>query len=54
MLEWVLLDRDAATVVRHPHAAVREQRDVDPVALTGKGFVDRVVHDFGNEVVEAA
>ena len=53
VLDRVLVDGDAATVVRYLHAAVREQRDVDPVTFAGKRLVDRVIHYLVHKVVEA-
>ena len=48
------VDRDAAAVVDDPDAAVGREGDVDPVAVPGHGFVDGVVHDFVDEVMQAA
>jgi len=49
-----VVDRDAATVVEHPHATVGQQRDLDAVAVAGQSFVDGVVHDLGDQVMQAA
>jgi hypothetical protein len=48
------IDRDAAAVVRHGHAAVVVQGDPDLVAVSGEGLVDRVVDDLPEAVHEAA
>ena len=53
-LHGVLLDGNAAAVVGDAHAAVVEQGDIDLVAVTGQGLVDGVVHDFVDQVVQAA
>jgi len=47
------VDRDAAAVVADPHAAVGEQRDLDPRRVTVHRLVDGVVHDLLDEVVQA-
>ena len=48
------VDGDAAPVVGDRHARVGVDRDLDVVALAGERFVDRVVHDLVDEVVESA
>ena len=48
------VDRDAAAVVDHAHAAVGQQRDLDVVAVAGQGLVDGVVDDLVHQVVQAA
>jgi len=50
----VHLDGDAAAVVGDAYAAVRQQPDVDGVAVTGEGLVDGVVDDLVHEVVQAS
>ena len=46
--------RDAAPVVDHDHRVVGLDRDGDAVAIAGERFVDRVVDDLVDQVVEAA
>src|SRR5207249_6565353 len=48
------LDRDAPAVVEHARRAVRVQRDDDLVAVARHGFVDRVVDDLIDEVMQAS
>jgi hypothetical protein len=43
---------DAAAVVDDGDGVVPVDRDIDPVAEPGLGLVDRVVHDFVDEVVK--
>ena len=51
----VLFDRDAAAVVLHrDRAAVFVQRHVDAVAFAGQMFVDRVIDDLPNQVMQPA
>ncbi len=52
LLDRVLVDRDAAAVVDHPHAAVGEHGDLDPVAEAGQRLVDGVVDHLGEELVQ--
>ena len=47
-------DRDAAAVVDDGDRVVGVDGDVDAGAVAGEGFVDRVVDDLVDEVVEAA
>ncbi len=54
LLDRVLVDGDAAAVVDDPHAAVGLQRHFDVGGVAGEGFVDRVVDDLVDEVVEPA
>ena len=54
LLDRVHVDRDAAAVVAHPHAAVGQQRHVDGVAVAGQRLVHRVVDDLVDQVVQAA
>ncbi len=49
----VRVDRDAAAVVEHDDGVVLLERDVDLVAMAGQRLVDRVVHHFVDEVVQA-
>src|SRR5438552_4232615 len=48
------VDRDSPTVVCDRDRSVRVQGDLDFLAEAGHGFVNRVVHDLVDEVVEAA
>ena len=43
---------NAAAVVHDRHRIIDVDRDVDLVAVAGERLVDRVVHDFVDEVVE--
>jgi hypothetical protein len=47
------VDRDAATVVRHRDTAVLMDRDRDDLAEATDRFIDGVVHDLVDEVMEA-
>ena len=49
----VLIDRDAAAVVDDRHRPVDVNRDVDLIAEPGERFVDRVVDDLVDEVMQA-
>jgi hypothetical protein len=49
----VRLGRDAPPVVGDPASPIGQQGDVYTGALARHGFVDRVVHHFPDEVVEA-
>ena len=49
----VAIDRDAAAVVDDRDRSVDVNRDVDLIAKAGQGFVDRVVDDFVDEMVQA-
>ena len=49
----VQIDRDSATVVGDRDGFVGVNRDGDDAAVAGQGFVDRVVDDFENHVVQA-
>src|SRR5690606_13881142 len=46
------VDRDAAPVVDDADPAVGEEGDLDQVAVAGERFVDGVVHDLVDEVVQ--
>jgi hypothetical protein len=48
------VDGDAATVVTDAQRVIGVESDDDVVAVAGEGFVDRVVDDFSEELVEAA
>src|SRR5690606_27464260 len=52
-LHRVDVGRDPASVVHHPHAAVGQQGDLDPVRVAGQGLVDRVVDDLAHQVVQS-
>jgi hypothetical protein len=45
---------DAAAIVRHRDGVVRVNGDIDRVAVAGQRFVDRVVDDLENQVVQTA
>ena len=47
------VDWDAATVVLNRARAVVVDADGDLGAVTGESFIDRVIDDFKNTVVEA-
>lgn len=47
-------DRDATAVVDHADTAVFTDGDVDGVAVPGEGFVDGVVDDLLDQVVQTA
>jgi hypothetical protein len=47
------VDRDASPVVGHGHRAVTVKNHADVVAMPGKGFIDGVVDDFEDHVVES-
>ncbi len=51
---WVNADGEAAPVVADGGAAVLVQRDVDLRAIARQGLVDGVVHNFINQVMQAA
>jgi hypothetical protein len=53
LLHRVHVDRDAAAVVEHAHAAVVLQPHVDPGGEARHRLVDRVVHDLPDQVVQA-
>ncbi len=48
----MLLDRDAATIVRHGQEAFGVEAHFDEIGVSRNGFVHRVVDDFGEEVVQ--
>ena len=49
----MLVDRNAAAVVDHRHGIIDVQRDVDLIAVAGQRFVDRIVDDLVDQVMEA-
>jgi hypothetical protein len=49
----VLVDGDAAPVVGHLDRLVAVERDLDAVAVAGRGFVDGVVDELPHEVEQA-
>ena len=49
----VQVDRDAAAVINDLDPSVGQQRDIDARAVPGHCFVDRVVDDLVNQVVQA-
>ena len=49
----VEVDRNPPAVVGDGHAPVLIQRDLDFLTKAGHGFVDRIVDDFMDEVVQA-
>ena len=53
LLNRVLLDGDATTIVGHPDATVVEEDNVDLVAVPGQGLIDGVVDDLVDQVVQA-
>ena len=48
------IDRDAAAVVAHGDGFVLVDDDVDFGAVAGEGFVDGVIDDFKDHVMQAA
>ena len=48
------IGRDAAPVIRNGAGSVFVDGHGNGVAIAGKGFVDRVVYDFVNQVVQSA
>src|SRR3989304_10551408 len=46
------IDRDAAPVVSHGYTAVLVDRDIDAVTYSRQGFVDRIIHDLINQMVQ--
>ncbi len=44
---------DAAAIILDRHRAIGVERDVDPVAMPGQRFVDRIVRHFEHHVVQA-
>jgi hypothetical protein len=52
LLRWVLVDRNATAIVQDRDGVVEVNGDVDGIAMASEGFVDRVVNDLENEVVQ--
>src|SRR5262249_29907292 len=52
LLGRVLLDGDATAIVADGEAAVRKNVDVDVLAIPGQVFVDGVVDEFVDEVMQ--
>jgi hypothetical protein len=50
----MFINRHTAAVINNSKGAVLHDRDFDMGAVPCKSFVDRVVHDFVYEVVQAA
>lgn len=50
----MLVNRDPAAIVGDGQAVAFFQRDLDPVGMTGDGFVHRIVEHFRREVVQGA
>ena len=50
----MLVHREAAAVIADRHGSVGMDDDQDIVAIARQGFVDRVVHDLIDQVVQAA
>ena len=48
------VDRNAVAVIGDPHPTVLEDDDIDEIAATGERFVDRVVDDFIDQMMEPA
>ena len=48
----MLVDRDAAAVIGDADRLVGMDRDRNIRAMTGQGFVDRVIDDLENHVME--
>src|SRR5690606_8971891 len=54
LLLLVLINRNAAAVVEHADAAIREHRDVDRVAVPRESLIHRVIDNLVDEVVETS
>ena len=54
VLHRVVVHRDAAAVVPYAHAAVRQQRYFDPVAVSRQRLVDSVIYDLLDKVMQSA
>ena len=48
------VDRDAPAIILDHERAVPVDDNRDPAAVPGKGFIYRIIHDFVNEMVQAA
>lgn len=44
--------RNATAVIDHGYGIIRVQRDVDLCTETGKGFIDRVIQHFKNQMMQ--
>ncbi len=47
-------NRNTTAVIRDCAGVVHVEGDLDPVAITGHRFIDRVVDDFVNQMVQTA
>ena len=50
----VILHRDATTVIDNLHATVGQQRNADLLGVARHSLINRVVHNFPHQVVQAA
>ena len=50
-LNRVHVNRNASTIVADSDVTVFGDQNIDVVAVSGEGFIDRVVNDFVNEMV---
>ncbi|CAB4860089.1 unannotated protein [freshwater metagenome] len=50
----VHINRNTAAVVNTADGTIRKNRDLDKGTVTGESFVDRIVDDFVDEVVQTA
>jgi hypothetical protein len=55
---WALLDRveidwDSTAVVDNADRSIFKEGDIDGVAVSGEGLINRVIDDFVNQVVES-
>ena len=46
------LDRDAAAIVNHRHRTIGIQRDLNLVAISGQRFINGVIHDFADHMMQ--
>jgi hypothetical protein len=53
LLNRVFVDRNAATVVNHADGSVGLHIDLNVVTVASQSFVNRVVHDLVNKVVQS-
>ncbi len=47
------VDGDAAAIVAHRHRAIAIEDHIDPVAPAGEAFIDRIIDDFIDHVMQA-
>ena len=47
------VNRDAAPVIAHRDGAIGVERDINQVAMAGEGFVNGVIHDLVDHVMQA-